>query len=486
MINANSIGVKFLRINKTKRQELKVLIFQILSGKKPDIEEFWALKNVSFQVEHGEIIGIIGSNGAGKSTLCRVLANILVPDEGDISIQGLVSALLSLGTGFNTELSGRENIYLNGMMLGFSKQTIDLLFDKIVEFSGIEPFINTPIKQYSKGMQARLGFSIAAMLEPEILVLDETLNPGDKDFKKKAGAKIQELIVNAKAVIIVSHDLEFIKNRTTRAFWLEKGEIKKTGDSIEICEEYSSLVPKPKSKKRIMDSYKKSSNHIIHTPMVEINNVGVRYSIEKQDFWALKNISFSIYKGEILGIIGANGAGKSTLCKVIGKILRPNTGSISLSGKTTEILGFGAGFNKELTGSENIYLNGLLLGIPFKTLKKNFDSIVEFADLGSAINQPLKEFSSGMKSRLGFSIATSVVPEILIIDEALSAGDLAFQQKAAQKIQSFIDQAKAVIIVTHNLNFVENVCTRAIWLNKGELMYSGDPVETISLYKNYK
>lgn len=486
MIKANTVGVRFLRINKMKRQELKSLIFQFLKGKRPTVEEFWALKDVSFSVDEGEIVGIIGANGAGKSTLCRVLSNILVPDEGEISVEGLVSALLSLGTGFNAELSGHENIYLNGMMLGFSKKKIDELYDQIVDFSGIKPFIHTPIKQYSKGMQARLGFSIAAMLEPEILILDETLNPGDEEFRKAAMSKMQELMKKAKVVIIVSHDLNMIEERCTRAIWLQKGSIQRIGEPADLCTAYRQSVPKQKPKKKLLESYTKSNGQSHDTMMVSLEHVSVKFRVERKDFWALKDISLRVNQGEILGVIGHNGAGKSTLCKLLGNIIKPDIGTISIQGKTTEILGFGAGFNKELSGTENIYLNGLLLGIPLKDIKKKHTQIVAFADLGDAIERPLKEFSSGMKSRLGFSIATSVDPEILIIDEALSAGDLSFHQKAAEKIQSFMNQAKAVIIVTHNLNFVSNVCTRVVWIDQGSIVSDGKPEEVVAAYSGGK
>lgn len=485
LVRAQNIGVRYIKINNRKRQELKSLIFNALSGKALKKVEFWALKNIDFEFKAGEIIGIIGANGAGKSTLCRVISQILLPDTGTIDIHGLVSALLSLGTGFNTRLTGTENIFLNGMMLGFSYQQVKKLYPKIVEFSGIEKFIDIPILQYSKGMKSRLGFSIAAMLEPEILILDETLNAGDQEFKEKASGKMEELIKKAKLVVLVSHDLNFISERCSRAIWLEKGNIRQVGDPETICDQYRKEKT-PTKKKRLLENYTQSLSNSTTIPAIEISDLAIKYKVKNKDFWALKKIDFTLFQGDILGVIGHNGAGKSTLCKVLSKILKPDRGTVNIYGKTTEILGFGSGFNKELTGSDNIFLNGLLLGIPHKKLVQMYDEIIDFSGLQEVIENPMREYSSGMVSRLGFSIATSIDPEILIIDEALSAGDLAFHEKAATRIQHIMKSAKATIVVTHNMNFVRDVCTRAIWIDNGKLMFDGLPEETIDNYLKKK
>jgi teichoic acid transport system ATP-binding protein len=480
IVQVTDVGVKYVKYNNIKRQELKSIVLNSLRGKKLRKQEFWALKQVTLTCSTGEIVGIIGNNGAGKSTLCRVLSQILVPDIGEVHVDGLVSALLSLGTGFNDELTGKENIYLNGMMLGFSYKQIREVYDEIVAFADIGEFINQPIKQYSKGMRSRLGFSIASMLEPEILILDETLNAGDEEFKRKASEKMSELMRHAKLVILVSHDLTFIQERCSRVIWLEKGVIKKEGDPTSICEEYKKGV-KPK-KNKLLDNYSRTDAKTVDIDVVVVSNIGIRFRVGHHDFWALKDLSFSVQEGEILGIIGHNGAGKSTLCKVLSGIIQPDSGSIEIFGRTTEILGFGSGFNKQLSGTDNIYLNGLLLGIPKKKLVELHNEIVEFSGLEDSMDMILKEYSSGMISRLGFSIATSIDPEILILDEALSAGDYAFQEKAATKIQEMMGKAKAVIVVTHNMNFVRNVCTRALWIEQGRLVLDGNPDEVVDAY----
>lgn len=481
MITAENVSVKYT--NKSTRKDLKTVVFDAFHRRGLRKEEFWALKSINFQVGEGEILGIIGANGAGKSTLCRVIANILSPDTGSMKVHGLVSALLSLGTGFNSRLTGKENIYLNGMMLGFSKKKISQLYNDIVEFSGIGDFIDQPIKQYSKGMRSRLGFSIAAMLEPDILVLDETLSVGDEEFKKKASRKMFEIINHAKMVIIVSHDLDFIQQRCTQAIWIDKGKIREAGDPKQICSRYKESVPPRKKRKKYLANFSKTTAEIADKDVVKVENLSIKFKVKDKDFWALKQVSFSVKKGEIVGIIGHNGAGKSTLCKAMSGILKPDEGSVLVKGRTTELLGFGAGFNNQLSGADNIFLNGLLLGIPKKRIKQIFNDIVDFSELQSSIDKPIKQYSSGMRSRLGFSIATATDPDILIIDEALSTGDHAFYEKAAERIQETILSSKAVVVVTHNMKFVLNICTKAILIDNGRIIFVGETKKAIKAYK---
>jgi teichoic acid transport system ATP-binding protein len=482
MIQLEHIGVKFN--TQAKKQDLKSYLFNLIQRKSPPKKEFWAIQDISLKAREGEAVGIIGSNGAGKSTLCRVIAKILYPDKGTVEINGMVSALLSLGTGFNDELTGKENVYLNGAMLGFSNEEIAQYLPDILAFADIGEFIDQPIKHYSKGMKSRLGFSIAAMLKPDILVLDEALTTGDEEFKVKASAKMREIIEAARLVILVSHDLDFVEKQCSHAIWVEKGMVMQGGEPSVVCKAYKEYKKSPAApkKKKLMQDFNRTQSDVSEEQVLQVENLGVRFHVNKHDFWALKDISFSLHRGEILGIIGHNGAGKTTLCKVLSNIIRPDEGTVSVSGRTTELFGFGAGFSPQLSGEDNIYLNGLLLGIPKHKLKKIHSEIVEFSELGDFISSPVKIYSSGMKARLGFSIATSVDPEILIIDEALSTGDYHFYQKAAQRIQEVISSAKAVVIVTHNMNFVKEVCTRALVMHKGEMVYSGLPEKAVSFY----
>ncbi len=198
----------------------------------------WALKSLSFEVKKGEVLGIIGRNGAGKSTLLKVLSKITVPSSGRAEIHGRISCLLEVGTGFHFELTGRENVYLNGTILGMTKKEVDRKFDEIVEFSGVKKFIDTPVKRYSSGMKVRLGFSVAAYLEPEILIIDEVLAVGDFDFQKKCLNKMQEVGKQGRTVLFVSHNMQAITRLCSRAILLEEGQIKYDGPSSEVVAKY--------------------------------------------------------------------------------------------------------------------------------------------------------------------------------------------------------------------------------------------------------
>ena len=199
-------------------------------------------------------------------------------------------------------------------------------------------------------------------------------------------------------------------------------------------------------------------------------------------FWALQNVSFDVRKGEVLGIIGRNGSGKSTLLQVIAGILQPTRGSVEMSGRLTALLELGAGFNPEFTGRENIFLNGSTLGISEKEMRLKLDGIIAFAQIGEFIDQPVKVYSSGMFVRLAFSIATSVNPDILIIDEALAVGDAYFQQKCFRRIQEFKAAGKAILFVTHDAGAVKSLCNRVVWLESGEVKDIGTPESIVPRY----
>ena len=210
-----------------------------LTGKRENQEDIWALKNVSFSVEPGEILGIIGPNGAGKSTLLKILTRITPPSEGRAVIRGRVGSLLEVGTGFHPELTGRENIYLNGAILGMRKKEIDEKFDEIVEFAGIEKFLDTPAKRYSSGMYVRLAFSVAAHLESDILLVDEVLSVGDASFQKKSLGKMQEVTKKGKRTIFfVSHNMGAVRNLCETTILLDKGGIAKVGKTEEVVNYY--------------------------------------------------------------------------------------------------------------------------------------------------------------------------------------------------------------------------------------------------------
>jgi|SRR5690625_152260 len=483
VIDAKNISVAYKSKNK---DDYKSLMIDLLEGKKQKKKEkkFWPLKEISFQGYQGEILGIVGANGSGKTTLCKVLTGILAPDKGNLSVDGKVTALFSHGIGRNATLTGRENVYLNGLMLGIKKEKIDQFIDEIHEFSGLGEFFDQPMKKYSSGMRSRLGFSVSAHLEPEILILDEALNTGDRAFSRKASEKMKELVKKAKMVIVVTHSHRFARANCDRVIWLDQGEIRAVGDPEEVISQYEKTVPRAKRRVRKRLILKSVDIEQRDNIAIDANNIGVNFNLGKDNHWALKDLSFTINEGEVIGIIGRNGAGKSTLCKVMTNILEPDRGVMYVNGDTTALLNYGTGFNRHLSGRDNAYLNGLMLGIPKQVVEQNMQKITEFSGLGKAMEKSIKYYSSGMRARLGFSVAAMLQPDIFIIDEALSTGDMAFKQKASEKIQDMMEEAKAVIIVSHSMKFIEKVCSRAIWIDQGQIVMDGKAEDVVKEYKN--
>lgn len=215
-------------------------LFRLSGSNDSQSRAFLALRDVSFDVKEGEVLGIIGHNGAGKSTLLKILSRITEPSAGEVDIYGRVTSLLEVGTGFHAELTGRENVYLNAAMLGMRKQEIDRRFDEIVEFSGTRQFIDTPVKRYSSGMYVRLAFSVAAHLDPEILIVDEVLSVGDGAFQKKCLGKMDEVRRDGRTVILVSHDLPVVANLCQRAILLRQGVVAADGQPQQVIEQYMS------------------------------------------------------------------------------------------------------------------------------------------------------------------------------------------------------------------------------------------------------
>jgi lipopolysaccharide transport system ATP-binding protein len=205
-------------------------------------QELWALRDVDFELRQGEALGLVGRNGAGKSTLLKLLSRIAVPTRGRIETYGRVATLLEVGTGFHPELTGRENVYLNGAVLGMTRREIDARFEEIVEFAGVSRFLDTPVKRYSSGMYVRLAFAVAAHLEPEIMLVDEVLAVGDTEFQRKCLGKMQDVADHGRTVIFVSHNLNAVQRLCTRAFLIEAGELQLDGSPAEVIAEYTSRV----------------------------------------------------------------------------------------------------------------------------------------------------------------------------------------------------------------------------------------------------
>ena len=237
MIEVSDVTMRF-RMNNDKIMSLKEFVTTALRGKLK-YDEFTALSNVSFEVKKGETLGLIGHNGAGKSTMLKVISGILKPTEGSVTCHGNIVPMLELGSGFDLDLTGRENIFLNGAILGYSEEFLNEKYEEIVEFSELGQFIEMPIRNYSSGMLARLAFSIATMVKPEILIVDEILSVGDANFQEKSRRRMMELMGGGTTVLFVSHSLDQIREMCNRVVWLEHGQVKMYGPAEVVCDAYA-------------------------------------------------------------------------------------------------------------------------------------------------------------------------------------------------------------------------------------------------------
>lgn len=237
MIEASHVTMRF-RMNNDKILSLKEFVTTALRGKL-EYNDFTALEDVSFTVNKGETLGLIGRNGAGKSTMLKVISGILKPTEGSVVTYGNVVPMLELGSGFDFDLTGKENIFLNGAILGYSEEFLKEKYEEILDFSELGDFIHTPIRNYSSGMLARLAFSIATVVKPEILIVDEILSVGDAQFQEKSRARMMELMGGGTTVLFVSHSIEQIREMCNRVLWLEQGKVKAIGPAGEVCDAYA-------------------------------------------------------------------------------------------------------------------------------------------------------------------------------------------------------------------------------------------------------
>jgi ABC-type polysaccharide/polyol phosphate transport system ATPase subunit len=237
IIEINDVSMMF-KIANDRISSLKEYVTATLTGKL-SYKEFWALNNISLNIKKGEVIGIIGRNGSGKSTLLKIISGIMKPTKGVITCNGNIVPMLELGSGFDFDLTGKENIYLNGAILGYSKKFLDERYEEILQFSELGEFINVPIRNYSSGMMMRLAFSIATVVNPEILIVDEILSVGDEAFQKKSHKRMMELMSGGTTVLFVSHSLAQIREMCDRVIWLEHGKIHMIGNTKEVCDKYA-------------------------------------------------------------------------------------------------------------------------------------------------------------------------------------------------------------------------------------------------------
>ncbi len=238
MIRVKNVGMKF-NLGIEKDNSLKMMFIRLFDKRKRvKKSDFWALKDVTFSVNKGDVVGLIGSNGAGKSTLLKVVSGVMKPTEGTVEVDGVISPMIELGAGFDADLTARENIYLNGAILGYSKEFLDEKFDEIVEFSELKDFLDVPVKNFSSGMVAKLAFSISTVVDPEILIVDEILSVGDIKFQEKSKNKMMSMIKGGTTVLYVSHSLGSIKELCNKVIWLEHGKIVMMGNTKKVCDAY--------------------------------------------------------------------------------------------------------------------------------------------------------------------------------------------------------------------------------------------------------
>lgn len=240
MIEVRNVGVTF-KMSSDRVTSMKEYVVQRLK-RQYRVDEFQALTDVSFDVQKGEIVGLIGRNGAGKSTLLKVISGIMKPTSGSVTVHGNIVPMLELGSGFDFDLTGAENIYLNGAVLGYTEEFLKSKYDEIVEFSELGRFINEPIRNYSSGMMARLAFSIATVINPDILIVDEILSVGDAAFQEKSRARMMELMRGGTTVLFVSHSISQIREMCHRAVWLDHGSVESYGQAAMICNQYENMT----------------------------------------------------------------------------------------------------------------------------------------------------------------------------------------------------------------------------------------------------
>ena len=323
-----NISKKYILSHKKKKyQNLKETVSGFVrelfsnSDNEETKEIFWALRNISFSIEQGDRIGIVGSNGAGKSTLLKILSRITEPTYGEVKVRGRMASLLEVGTGFHPELTGRENIFLNGAILGMKQNEIRSQFDEIVDFAGIEKFLDTPVKRYSSGMYVRLGFAIAAHLEPEILIVDEVLAVGDSEFQKKCLGKMKDVSNSGRTILFVSHNTTAVQGLCNKAAFLQKGNLVKYGEVGEVLHDYMSSLSKFQLQQNWETPENAPGNDLVRIKNIEVvpefvngsKNIDVRTPLKVNiEFWnmletAQLNLSMFLYNmtGECVFNVGS-------------------------------------------------------------------------------------------------------------------------------------------------------------------------------------
>ncbi len=597
-----------------------------------------AIDGVTLDIAPGSTVGLIGPNGAGKSTLLKLLAGTLAPTSGRVESAGRIGSMIELGIGFHPDLTGWQNLFVGGALLGLTPAEVRDRADEVVTFAGLADAMETPVKRYSTGMAARLGFALATHADASVLAVDEVLAVGDRAFQERCLDRIAALVSQGCTVLFVSHELPLVNLVCERAVRLEEGRVIDDGPSGDVIEGYlgratphlidgppparvsavaleateigpssplkmavdievlrptvpppdlvvslslptllpgmaivdartpldidwvrpgvhrfegrstplpwagghfrltaalrsgvrddlstmstdftirgSSRVVKPML---VLDpsviispavhpeagSSTAAEQGMAGHPAVRVRGATKRFSSGRHrialaqampgrrfhsgrgDRLGLSDLDLDIRAGEALGVIGPNGAGKSTLLKAIAGLLDLDRGTVEVAGRTVAVLELGIGFHGDLSGWENVRMSALLHGMTTEELDEQLPAILEMAGLADAFDQPVKHWSTGMRARLGFALATHVSADVILIDELLAVGDQAFRAAAKQRLRLLVASGAAVVLVSHNLLLVEEVCNRVIRIEKGALVDDGDPESVIERYGGF-
>jgi ABC-2 type transport system ATP-binding protein len=451
-IEVEDVSMKF-NLSQEKVDNLKEYIIRLL---KRDIglfyQEFWALKKISFKVEKGDKFGIIGLNGAGKSTLLKLISGIMKPTEGNVKVKGKIAPLLELGAGFDSNYTGRENIFLYGSLLTHKTGFLEDKFDEIVEFSELEEFIDVPVKNYSSGMKARLGFSIATIVEPEILILDEVLSVGDAKFQEKSKKRMNSLLNKDVTVLMVSHSINQIKEICNNAIWIDKGKLIMQGTAEEVCDAYW--------------EYTQNNTKEFNKPKV------------------VNNLNLQLNEGEILSLLGFNNVVKNNSVDPIIGLLQSTNGKIlfndneikELSKKKIGICPKTLNLWNNLTCRENLNLMGEMYKVPKKALKLRVEKLLYDLFLTYDADTIVSKVPIGMKRRLNLALALVHDPDIIIIDEPFNGSDHQSHTIIWNYIQSLRDHdGKTVILITQHADEADNISDRVAIIDNGQILRLDTP-----------